>query len=128
MIVNVGLLLAAAVVTFLIGAVHSALGECRVLRPLLSPTTRSGALAESETMRTLVRVSWHALTLALWSFAAILAAIAVTPADAHGTIALLIVGSLFVILGTVALAASRGRHLSWVAFYLAAGLMLATVL
>ncbi|NJM55634.1 MAG: hypothetical protein HC841_06735 [Verrucomicrobiae bacterium] len=98
MIVNVGLLLAAAAVTFLIGAVHSALGEYRVLRPLLSPATRCGALAESETMRTLVRVTWHALTLALWGLAAILVAVAITPADAHGTLALLIVGSLFAIL------------------------------
>lgn len=128
MLLNVGLLLAAAGLTTLVGLVHSILGELRVLRPLLAPETRTGLLAESETVRLVVRVTWHFLTLTWFAIAGILAAVAVTPADAHGTIALLIIGTLFAVLGTVALVASRGRHLSWIAFYLAAGLMLATVL
>lgn len=125
---NVFALLTAAALAFLIGAVHSVLGEIRVLRPLLAPERRQGLLAKQETLRRVLRVSWHLVTLAWWGIAAIIAAIAVTPADAHGTMVLIIVSLLFSVMGVVALVASRGRHLSWIVFFAIAGLSIATIL
>lgn len=126
--INLFALLAAAALTFLIGAVHSVLGEMRILRPLLAPDSRTGLLAESQSARTVLRVSWHLVTLAWWGIAAILAAIALTPGDAHGTLIVMIVAVLFFLTGTIALIASRGRHLSWIAFYLIAIISLGTIL
>lgn len=125
--VSIGMLLTAALLTALIGLVHSILGEIKILRPLLAEENRNGIL-KSAFVRGVLRFAWHITTVAWFGFAAILAAMALTTTDEQGTVVMGIVALTFLVSGTVALVASRGRHWSWLGFFAIAGLVLGTLL
>ena len=124
---NMGLL-AAGILAFAIGVVHSWLGERRVLGPLLAPARRQGILASSAFIRRVLRFAWHLTTLAWWGMGAILAALAFSPLDPQGRIVLVGIGVTFLLTGIVILVTSRGRHLAWPAFLAVAGLSAAPLL
>jgi hypothetical protein len=112
----------AAGLTFAIGAVHSWLGERRLLGPLLSPQTRQGVLADSAFARQVIRFAWHVTTIAWWGIGAILMVLAFSPATGGGRLSAAIIAVTFLVTGGVILATSRGRHLAWPVFLAIAGL------
>ena len=63
----------------------------------------------------LLRFAWHVTSIAWLGLAAVLALLALPGAATAPRIGLAI-GICFLVQGAVALVASRGRHLSWVAF------------
>ena len=118
----------AAVLTVLIGFVHSILGERRLIGPLLAPATRQGMLADSGYFRAILRISWHGISLAWWGFAGVFVVLAASPLTAQGRVVLMISAAMFFITGAVILVACRGRHKAWIAFFIITALTLAPVL
>jgi hypothetical protein len=120
-------LLVSAGLTGLLGVAHSALGEARLIGPLLAPEHRAGLLAKSAFARGILRFAWHLTSLAWWGLAAILVAVAVAaPGQAEAPV-LIAVAATLGISGLVILAMSRGRHLAWPIFLAAAGLAVVPV-
>lgn len=123
-------LLSAGLLTFLIGAVHSVLGETRVFAHLrqggLVPT--GGAPLLREFQLRILWGSWHLVTGFGWAIAAMLirAAQPDVPAamrnDLAGISALVMVAAALLVAG-----ATRGRHPAWLALLITAGLALAAL-
>lgn len=102
----VGIVAALLVVT---GAVHSLLGEQRLITPLLRE--RQGVLAAGRA-RFLLRLTWHGFSV----LAAILALILLTAIErpeALARVALAVTGAVFLVFGLVDGVATRGRHIGW---------------
>lgn len=114
------MLLAAALLIFLLGATHSWLGERKLIGPLLSPERRAGLLDRSVFARRVLRFAWHLTTLAWWGFAALLWAQAQFPLEQQGRTTLTIIATTFFISGVATLIVSRGRHLAWPVFLIIA--------
>jgi hypothetical protein len=121
-------LLVAAILTIGVGAVHSWLGERRLIGPLLAPERRQGLLASSAFARQVLRFAWHVTTVAWWGIALILGALALAPLDPQGRLVVMAIGATFLVTGLLTLVASRGRHLAWPVFLAIAGLSLAPLL
>jgi hypothetical protein len=108
-------LLAAAVLAFLVGLVHSILGEILIFGRMrqggLIPTNGGRVIGERHVR--ILWASWHVLTVFGWCLAALLLWLsqAQTTADAfplHAIVVATIAGSVLVLVGT------RGRHPGWV--------------
>lgn len=112
----------AAVLTVVIGIVHSWLGEVRIVTPLVAGAKRAPVMEKSEFARQVVRFAWHITSVAWWGFAAILAAFATGPLAGHDHIVLIAIAATFIVSGLVTLVASRGRHLAWPIFLAVGGL------
>ena len=84
------------------GAIHSFLGERRILGPLAA----SGVLASIPGAARAIRFTWHLTTL-LMLLTAITVAWPATPAPI-----LRLIGTAYLALGLLSLAMSRGRHIS----------------
>jgi len=110
------ILLAAALLIFLLGATHSWLGERKLIGPLLSPERRVGLLERSVFARRVLRFAWHLTTIAWWGFAALLWAQAKLPLEQQDRAALSIIAATFFVTGFVTLIVTRGRHLAWPVF------------
>lgn len=115
-------LVTAAILTIVIGFVHSWLGEVRLIGPLVSADTRQGILAKSAFARGVLRFAWHLTTLAWWGMAAILGVLASAPLAGHDRLVLAVIGLMFLATGAATLITSRGRHLAWPVFLAIAGL------
>jgi hypothetical protein len=107
----------AAALLVVIGLAHSYLGERYILVRLFRRDLPALFGDDRFTKRTL-RFAWHVTTVAWWGLAALLA----SGLDAPRT-SLRIIAATFLLTGVVALAWSRGRHLSWVVFLAIAGLV-----
>jgi hypothetical protein len=110
--------IAAAALAFVVGLVHSVLGEMMIFRRMRKPgrviPTDGGTLLPGSNVR-ILWASWHVLTVLGWGMAAILVQLA-QPA-AHGVaeelIEQVIAVSMFV--GSVlVLVATKGRHPGWI--------------
>jgi hypothetical protein len=118
-------LLAAGLLAFLIGAVHSVMGETRIFRHMrqggMVPTDGAPLLREFQ-----VRIlwgSWHLVTGFGWCISALLIRAAqpdVPPSLHHDLVA---IGTLTLAAAALLVAgATRGKHPAWLALLLAAGL------
>ncbi|MBP6748569.1 MAG: hypothetical protein KA144_02935 [Xanthomonadaceae bacterium] len=105
----------AGALTFVVGAVHSVLGEHLIFRRMrqgtLIPTHGKPVLHERHVR--ILWASWHVVTLFGWAMGAVLLqrATTETPLDAwleHAIAASMLGGSLLVLIGT------RGRHPGWI--------------
>lgn len=102
----VGVVAALLVVT---GAVHSLLGEQRLIMPLLRQ--RQGIL-DSAQARFLLRLTWHGFSI----LAVILALVLLTAVwrpEAVARVTLAMTGVVFLVFGLVDVVATRGRHIGW---------------
>lgn len=114
-------LIAAAILTFIVGAVHSWLGEQRLIGPILAPENRQGVLVH-DFARFVLRFAWHLTTVTWWALAAILCLMAFSPVGETGRMILVVIATLFLAMGSFTLLTSRGRHVSW-PFFLSIGLL-----
>jgi len=121
-------LLIAALLVFVIGLIHSWLGEVRLIGPLLDPQKRRGMLEKSVFARQILRFAWHLTTIAWWGFGAVLASYAFSAPDNSATYVLGIIAATFFVTGIITLVTSRGRHLAWPVFLAIAGLSLWPIL
>lgn len=109
-------LFVAGALIFVVGVVHSVLGERRLIGPLVSPEHRRGILEKSAFARGVLRFAWHITTIAWWGMAVALLALASAPLDGQGKLVVLIIATTFAVTGLVTLVSSRGRHLAWPVF------------
>jgi len=114
-------LLAAAALAISTAIVHSWLGERVLIGPLLAPERREYPLA-SDFKRDVLRYAWHLTSLAWVGMGAAFAALAFAPLQPQGRLAILILGTTFLLHGLITLVISRGKHLAWLAFLAIAGL------
>ncbi len=114
----------AALILFGCGVVHSILGERLLIGPLLHPEKRRGILAHSPLARQTLRFAWHVTSIIWWGVAAIFVVLSLSPINSQDRAILIVVAITFFIIGLVALIASKGRHYSWIAFFIITGLVL----
>jgi peptidoglycan/LPS O-acetylase OafA/YrhL len=112
----------AAVLTVIIGFVHSILGEQWLIGPLVSPDRPGGPLVKNAFGARTLRFAWHLTTVAWWGFAAILLIMAYVPETQQPSAILLTIAATLGLTGVIALVTSRGRHLSWPVFLAVAAL------
>ena len=104
-----------AILASLLAAAHSYLGERYILIRLFRRGDLPKLFGGTQFTRQTLRFAWHITSVAWLGFAGLLVALAwpggVAP-RVHGQV----IGATFAVSGLVALVASKGRHLSWIAF------------
>jgi hypothetical protein len=116
-----GALVSAAVLTALLAAAHSYLGERYILIRLFRrediPKLFGGTTFTKQTLR----FAWHLTSVLAVGFAALLIVLA-RPGGGDPQVQARVIGVTFGACGVVALVGSRGRHLAWIAFFAMAAL------
>ncbi len=107
----------------LTAAIHSLLGERRLITPLMRE--RTGVLASAQA-RFLLRLTWH-LASVLWLALAVILLAAVWRPETVVRVALAATGGLFLVSGLVDAVATRFRHIGW-PFLTAIGVLTLTAL
>lgn len=109
--------LIAAILIFLMGLSHSIMGERFFLVRLFKrePLHHFG---DAVFVNRTTRIAWHLTTIAWWNAAVILMVFAYRELDKTTFIAARIISNIFLLSGILSLVGSRGRHLSWVVFFL----------
>ena len=115
------MLIAAAVLTFLIGLAHSYLGERYIIIRLLRRDNLPHLFGSDLFTKKTLRFAWHITTVAWWGLAAILVVLASPIHHQHYPI-LLTISLVFFISGSISLWFSKGKHFSWVVFFAIAAL------
>lgn len=110
---KIALYLAAALVVA-VSIAHSWLGERYVLSRLFRRPDLPRLFGSTEFTTRTLRFAWHITSIAWWGYAALLILLANPPATPRSIG--LIVGCTFLAHFALVLPASRGRHLSWIAF------------
>jgi len=104
----------AAALCFLVGAVHSVLGERYILIRLFRRTDLPHLFGGTEFTTRTLRFAWHLTTIAWWGAGALFCYMArdrLSPEAVAGVLA-----SVFLVSAAITLVASRGRHLAWAVF------------
>jgi hypothetical protein len=117
---NLSFVIAAALLA-LLGAAHSYLGERYILIRLFRRQDLPAILGSSDFTKRTLRFAWHITTLLVVGLAAILIVLASPRGTPDHTVE--IIAATCAACGLVALAGSRGRHLSWVVFLTVAALL-----
>ena len=108
------LLYIASFLSFAIGLAHSYLGERFILIRLFKRGNLPKLLGGTEFTKQTLRFAWHITTILLWAFAALFLLMA------DGQIEVVDIAWVsaytFLLIGLIALVASKGRHLSWIVF------------
>lgn len=94
-----------------VGIAHSILGERYILMRLFRRGDLPRLLGGTEFTRRTLRFAWHVTSIAWWGFAALLLMVACGPIATQDVAR--VTGVTLIATGLVALAGSRGRHLSW---------------
>lgn len=110
------MLVTAAIIITLIGCIHSYLGEQKVLMPLFQKVELKTAT------RRVLRVSWHLITLFWFAIAAQLITMHFD-FENSGRNFLVIMAATFAISTAISLINSKGKHISWIGFGMAAILL-----
>jgi hypothetical protein len=111
----------AAILTLLLGLAHSYLGERYILIRLFRRGDLPKLLGGEAFTRHTLRFAWHLLTVAWFGFAGLLFLQAASDGGRART-QMQVISLMFPASGVVALVGSRGRHFSWVVFFLISGL------
>jgi hypothetical protein len=111
----------AAILTLLLGLAHSYLGERYILMRLFRRVDLPKLLGGEAFTRHTLRLGWHLLTVAWLGFAGLLSLQSASDGSGART-QMHVISLMFAASGVVALVGSRGRHLSWVVFFVIAGL------
>ena len=110
-------LVSAALLAIAVGAVHSILGERYIIRPILRRADLPQLFGDDSFTRQTIRFAWHLTTVAWFGLAAILIVLSgpfISIRVGDGVV--FAIALTFLVTTIVALAGSRGRHLSWVVF------------
>lgn len=113
------MLLAASILIVFIAAAHSYLGERFILKRLFRQPLPPLFGSDDFTKQTL-RFAWHITSVLGLGFATLLILIHVNPLSNKSV--LYAIGSTFAVVALFPLVATRGKHVSWIAFLVIAGL------
>ena len=113
------MLLMGALLLVFIGCIHSYLGEKYLLIRLFKRDNLPKLLGSDWFTKRVLRFAWHLTTLAWWGFAAILYFLS-QPSDNIRCEILMTTAVVFVLSGIISLLFTRGKHLSWLFFFVIA--------
>jgi len=106
----------AAALLIAVTAMHSILGELRLIQPILRLENLPVILGSRQNTRATIRFAWHITSLFWLGLAALLVRLQMSTIDLAAWL-LWGVTIAFALSGAAALIASRGRHMSWVFFF-----------
>ncbi len=112
----------AAVLIFLTGLAHSVLGERYILIRLFRRDNLPPLLGGTSFTTQTLRFAWHITTVAWWGFALLLWEAASGTLTTRGMLEVL--GYTSLLSGLLPLVLTRGRHLSWVVFFVVGAIVL----
>lgn len=104
----------AALLLALAGIAHSYLGERYILIRLLRRADLPRLLGGTQFTARILRLAWHATSIAWWGFAAVLAIVARGEPTRRDIC--WVTGITFLLTGVAILAWTRGTHLAWIVF------------
>lgn len=114
-------MLTASVLILLTGLAHSYLGERYILIRLFRRGNLPELFGDDSFTKSTLRFAWHLTTVAWLGFAFLLLVISqsgsITPATVLNAI-----GTVSLVSGLISAGFSRGKHLSWIVFFIVAGL------
>ena len=110
------LLLLGAALAVAIGLAHSWLGEQYILIRLFRRANLPHLFGGDAFTKRTLRFAWHLTTLAWWGFAVLLILYAIEEPGQETPAAVSTIALTFLASSALALAVSRGRHLSWIVF------------
>lgn len=114
------MLVTSALLAIFIGLVHSYLGERYILIRLFKRDLPQLLGSDWFTKR-ILRFAWHLTTVAWWGFAAILFILA-NPNDDLQKQILVVIAGVFLVSGLFSAGFTKGKHISWIFFWLIAGM------
>lgn len=117
------MLLAGALISALIGIVHSILGERLVLTPLFSRGDLPALLGSTIFARHTLRFAWHLTTVLLLGICAVVMVLARSPLEPQSVWSLRVLALTFLGCSLVSLIGARARHFSWWVFLVIAALL-----
>ena len=110
------LLIVALALTLAIAAAHSFLGEKYILGRLFRRDDLPRLFGSDTFTKRTLRFAWHLTSVAWVGLGLVMVALAGPPGAATRSLALRFVALTFLVTAVLALAGSRGRHLSWPVF------------
>jgi hypothetical protein len=110
------LLYVAAALIFLVGLAHSFLGERYILVRLLRKSDLPKLFGDDTFTRQTLRFAWHVTTVTWWGIAVLLIVLAKDGATLNDVAN--VIGVTLLICGLLPLIMTKGKHLSWIAFFL----------
>lgn len=117
-----GYLAGAGVLSFVLGTLHSLLGEKLVIAPLLGLEYMPPVLGSARFTRRILRFAWHLTTALLWGLGGLLLVWA-RGAGPETQIMLIITAATYLASALIAGIITRGKHFSWFVFLVMAGLV-----
>jgi hypothetical protein len=114
------MLITAAFLAIFLGFVHSYLGERYILTRLFKRELPKLLGSDWFTKRVL-RFAWHLTTVAWWGFAGILFILS-NPGEHIQKQILLVIAVVFLVSGLFSATFTKGKHISWIFFWLISGL------
>ncbi len=115
------MLILAALLMFITGAAHSYLGERYILVRLFKRDNLPQLFGGTEFTIGTLRFVWHLLTVVWWGVAALIYLASVQPLESR--VVLQVFSCVALVSGICPLVLTRGRHLSWVVFFIIAVLL-----
>lgn len=113
----VAVLLAAAILTLVLGLGHSVMGDRKLIAPILRMEGLPSPRGSTRGTKVVLRFGWHLTTLLWWGIAVLLVWMHFVPADLSRPF-LWMVAVVFGLCGIIPLASGVRGHTSWVYFFL----------
>jgi hypothetical protein len=114
------MLITAAFLAIFLGFMHSYLGERYILTRLFKRELPKLLGSDWFTKRVL-RFAWHLTTVAWWGFAGILFILS-NPGEHIQKKILMVIAVVFLVSGLFSATFTKGKHISWIFFWLISGL------
>jgi hypothetical protein len=105
------MLIAASILLFVLGMLHSYLGERYILSRLFKKDNLPHLYGSDDFTKGTLRFAWHITSLAWFGIAAVLAF-----DDQHSRLFLLSIGLVFLLSALFAAFYTKGKHFSWLVF------------
>ncbi len=118
-----GYVLAAGILSILMGIGHAVLGEVMVLNRLCGLAELPPVLGSARFTGRILRFTWHITTALLLAFGGVLAVLSGAPPSREGALILDIAAANFLLCALVSGVITRGKHFSWAVFAVIAALV-----
>ena len=111
----------AAILCFVVGLIHSVLGERYILIRLFRRDNIPHLFGNDYFTKGTLRFVWHITTFAWWGFGYLLWLISTSQEISSQTV-LYVISAVSLISGIFSFGFTKGKHLSWLVFFVIAGL------
>ena len=115
-----GMLVLAAILVFIIGAVHSYLGERHIFKRLLILDNLPLLRHDRKYTENVIRYAWHLTSIAWWGLACVIVSLSGT--QANPAVIGLVAGGTLVLTGLVIIVTAGKRHPAWWLFIVSGSL------